>query len=98
MSAESIKFSRAIAQAHSLEAVVAIINAGGIVEGMEGVEFTAEELAGQYAAEAARDNGFLDGESHAAHLEFLRDAGAVFDHPVALAWAGIVAGAMEVNP
>lgn len=92
-----IKISRTIAQAHSLEAVVDVINRGGVCEGVEGIEFTAEELAGQYAADAARDNGFLDMESLAAQLEFLSDAGAVFDHPGALEWASTVATAWREN-
>lgn len=93
----SIKFSRTLAQAHGLESVVSMINRGGSCESMEGVEFTPEDLAGQYAAEAARDNGFLDVEYLAAHLQFLSDAGAVFYAPSALEWARTVATARHEN-
>ena len=73
--------SNTIRNCSSLEQVVTVINGGAIVEGMEGVEFTAAQLAGQYAFEAARDSGWaVDAAAIAAHLDILADAGAEFDH------------------
>lgn len=81
-----IYISRAVVSAQSLEDVVEIINKGGVCEGMEGVEFTPEQLAGQYAEDAAHDSGFaVDQDAIEAHLEILRDAGANFDASAAAA-------------
>jgi|TARA_R110000851_G_scaffold333472_1_gene513548 hypothetical protein len=82
----NIFLSPAITNAHTLEEVVAHVNEG-TCEGMEGIEFTSEMLAGQYAWEAAKQAS--DGEPITAYslegqLEFLSDAGARFDEPKAI--------------
>lgn len=49
---------------------------------MEGIEFTPAMLAGQYAANAAKDsadNGVIEYADIEGHLEFLHNAGADFD-------------------
>lgn len=46
--------------------------------------FSPEQLAGQYAADAAKQAGHTTRDDLAAHLEFLAGAGAVFDHAAAL--------------
>jgi len=46
---------------------------------------TPEQLAAQYALEAARESGYaVDADALSAHLDFLVDAGAVFDPAAAL--------------
>lgn len=82
----NIFISNAIANAHSIEAVVEHVNEG-TCEGMEGIEFTSDMLAGQYAADAAMDAS--DGEEVEEYhiegqLEFLREAGAVFNEQSAI--------------
>jgi hypothetical protein len=80
--------SNAIRSASSLQQFAAIINEGGTCEGMEGIEFTPEQLAGQYAFEAARDSGWpIDAVALGEHLDVLADAGAEFDHADAEAHA-----------
>ena len=83
----TIYISNAIRSATSLDEVVELINAGGVCEGMEGVEFTGSQLAGQYAEDCARDSDFFDRASVEAHLEVLSDAGAVFEPEEAAEWA-----------
>mgnify|MGYP001301969331 FL=1 len=91
----TIFLSPAILNAHTLEEVVNYVNEG-TCEGMEGIEFTSEMLAGQYAWSAAKEAS--DGESITSYhiegqLEFLSEAGARFDetkatlHGLALASA-----------
>ena len=83
---ETIYISRAVANAKSIEDVVEIINGGGTCEGMEGVEFTPEQLAGRYAEDAAYDSDYpVDAGSIKAHLEFLAEAGAIFEESAAVA-------------
>jgi hypothetical protein len=85
--------SNAIRSASSLQQFAAIINDGGTCEGMEGIEFTPEQLAGQYAFEAARDSGWpIDAAAIAAHLEVLADAGAEFGHTEAAEHSMALAG------
>lgn len=92
----TIYISRTISQASSIEEVVEAINAGGMCEGMEGVEFSPEQLAGQYAEDAASDSGFpVDLEAIEAHLEFLSDAGAVFNSTEAAEWGMKIASARD---
>lgn len=91
----TIYLSNAIANATSIEQVVEYVNEG-TCEGMEGIEFTSEMLAGQYAWSAAKEAS--DGESITSYhiegqLEFLSEVGARFDeakatlHGLALASA-----------
>ena len=55
----------------------------------EGTSFyTPEQLAGWYAYEASREAGFgYDDDTLEAHLDVIRDAGAVFDQAGAIAAA-----------
>lgn len=77
--------SYALDNALTAEEVVEVVN-GGTCEGMEGIEFTASMLAGQYAAGAAKDsadNGVIEHADIEAHLEFLHNFGAIFDFETA---------------
>ncbi|MFP4104864.1 MAG: hypothetical protein ACLFVU_02145 [Phycisphaerae bacterium] len=76
----SIYISKTIQDDHSIDQLVEHANEG-LCEGMEGIEFSPEQLAGQYAWQAAKeaDPDWIDEDSLGAHLEFLRDAGAKFD-------------------
>lgn len=77
--------SNTIRNCSSLEQVITVINGGAIVEGMEGVEFTPAQMAGQYAFEAARESGWpVDESALDAHLDFLAEAGAEFDRSGAI--------------
>lgn len=80
--------SNAISEAHSIEKVVEIINAskaGHASEYFGGSDTRdAEVMAGQYAWEAAEENGYTDDASIEGHLEILADAGAEFDFSAAL--------------
>ena len=60
--------------------VAAVVTAGTAM-------FSPEDLAGQYAADAAKQAGHTTQRDLIAQLEFLADAGAVFDHTAALAAA-----------
>ena len=83
----TIYISNSIKNATSLSEVVGIINgaADGHVEGMEGIEFTPAQLAGQYAQDAAEESGYgADAESIDAHLDILENEGAEFDTCAAL--------------
>jgi hypothetical protein len=85
---ENITISRALQNAHTVERVVELINAG-TCEGLDiqgGHEFTPEMLAGQYAHFAAEDHKG-DRESIMAHLEFIASAGAQFDENSAADYA-----------
>lgn len=65
--------STALDFAGSIEAAAAIITEGTSM-------FTPEQLAGQYAWDAAEQAGYsMDDEAFIAHLDFLIDAGAKFD-------------------
>lgn len=67
----------------SLDFAASIEHAARIVT--EGTAmFSPEQLAGQYAADAAKQAGHTTRDDLAAHLEFLAGAGAVFDHAAAL--------------
>ncbi len=81
--AKPIVLQRSIALdfAGSLESAARIITNGTAM-------FTSFELAGQYAFEAARENGYgCTEEELGAHLDILQGAGAKFDYPRALAIA-----------
>lgn len=82
-----MNISLALQNATRLEDVVEMINSGGTCEGMEGIEFNAWQLAGQYAWSAAKDAGHTDSASLFWQLEYLESAGAEFDQPSALAHA-----------
>lgn len=64
--------SNALDFASSIQHAAAIVTEGTAM-------FTPEELAGQYAADCAKQAGHPDADSIAAHLEFLADAGAKFN-------------------
>lgn len=71
------QISQALQNCHSATHVAEIINGGGTAF------YTAEQIAGQYAFDAARDAGYgLADENLEAHLEFIRSEGARFD------WSG----------
>ena len=77
--------SHALDNALTVEEVVEVVN-GGTCEGMEGIEFTASMLAGQYAANGAKDGaetGVIEYADIEAHLQFLHDSGATFDFAAA---------------
>lgn len=79
--------SLTIRNAFGMKAIVDAINNAPIVEGIEGVEFTAEQLAGQYAAEAeiAADSGYLVDENALwVHLKVLEENGAQFNFQAAI--------------
>jgi len=89
----NIYSSRLIEQAQTQEEIVEAINAGGVTEGVEGVEFTAEQLAGEYAWQAAEEAGYVDDDSLEGQLECLADAGADFSQSDALEHAKLFRGA-----
>jgi hypothetical protein len=79
--------SHAMKNANSIERVVELVNKG-TYEGIEGVEFTPEMLAGCYAYNAACDSGNeIDKEELEAQLYCLADGGANFDASGALEYA-----------
>lgn len=76
----------------SHEDIVDYINKGGSAEGMQGIEFTAEQLAGQYAYNATKEAGHgLAAENFESQLYYLTEAGAVFDESKATAHAQAIA-------
>lgn len=89
----TIYLSNAVANATSIEQVVEYVNEG-TCEGMEGIEFTAKMLAGQYAYDAAKEcvdkvtERDIEGQ-----LEFLQEAGAEFDEQAAIAHGMKIAAA-----
>lgn len=72
--------SNAFDFAASIQHAAAIVTEGTAM-------FTAEELAGQYAADAAIQSGYTDAASLATQLDYLADAGAKFDTAEALSVA-----------
>ena len=65
--------STALDFAGSIDAAAAIVTEGTAF-------YTPEQLAGQYAFEAAEEAGYgTDDEAIIAHLDFLLEAGAEFD-------------------
>lgn len=81
-----IYISNALNNALSLEAVVSLVNRG-TCEGMEGIEFSPEMLAGQYAYNAAKEAGSVEDEDIDGQLDYLHEAGARFNQAAALAHA-----------
>ncbi|MDN0082383.1 hypothetical protein QU487_06400 [Crenobacter sp. SG2305] len=78
--------SLTIRNATSTKAIIDAINNAPIVEGMEGIEFSAEQLAGQYAAQAQIAAGDpVDEQALQAHLDVLKAEGAKFDVSAAIA-------------
>jgi len=75
--------TNAITEAHSIEQVVSVINesnSGNSSEYFGGSDTRdAEVMAGQYAWEAAEEEGNPSDASIEAHLYFLAEAGAEFD-------------------
>ena len=92
----TIYISNSIVNASSMTEIVGIINgaADGHVEGIEGIEFTPAQLAGQYAQAAAAESGYSsDAECIDAHLEILAEKGAEFDFSTALTHGMAIAAA-----
>lgn len=92
----TIYISNSIKNATASGGVVEIINgaADGHIEGMEGIEFTPAQLAGQYAQAAAAESGYSsDAECIDAHLEILAEKGAEFDFSTALTHGMAIAAA-----
>ena len=91
----TIYISNSIKNATSLSEVVGIINgaADGHVEGIEGIEFTPAQLAGQYAHAAAAQSGYMGEAEIEAHLEILAEKGAEFDFSTALTHGMAIAAA-----
>lgn len=76
--------SNALQNAQSVEQAIKLINEG-VCEGMEGVEFSNDQLAGQHAWACAKEAGYgIDGDIINAHLEIIADQGAQFDSIKAL--------------
>ena len=80
--------TNAITEAGSIDKVVEVINAsksGHSSEYFGGSDTRdAEEMAGQYAWEAAEESGYTDNASIEAQLDFLVEMGAEFDFGTAL--------------
>ena len=72
--------SNAITESKSLDEVVENINQS--IRSNDARE--AEEMAGQYAWEAAEESGYIDDSSVEAHLDYLIESGAKFDFEAAL--------------
>jgi len=93
----TIYTSYVLSNAHTLGYVVELVNEGTF-EGMEGLEFTSEMLAGQYAWNAASASDYpVDAESIEGHLEFLASEGAKFNQAKAAAHALALVAASAAN-
>tara|TARA_R110002020_G_scaffold149522_1_gene325847 strand:- start:717 stop:998 length:282 start_codon:yes stop_codon:yes gene_type:complete len=87
--------SHSINNAHSIENVVEIVN-NGTCEGIEGIEFSSDMLAGCYIFNAAAEGGYGFGEDELeAHCEILADAGANFNKVGAISYAKKLAEAIN---
>jgi hypothetical protein len=95
----TIYTSNAIRGYVTIEQVVAHINNGGTCEGIEGIEFSPEQLAGQYAFDAISESDYTDFDEDAldAHLDFLVEAGAEFNRRDAINHGLILAAAVDQN-
>lgn len=86
-----VYLSHAIQNAQNITEVVEMINNGGHSEGIEGVEFTPEMLAGIYSYVAVEDSDsecrVHINDNHDAHLDVLIDCGAQFSSADALLYA-----------
>jgi len=78
--------SKELNNAYTQERCVEIINEG-TCEGMEGIEFNSDQLAGQYAAYAAIEAGYTDQQSIDGQLDVIANAGAEFDSIEAMKFA-----------
>jgi hypothetical protein len=89
----TINISYAMDHATNLDDVIKMVN-DGTCEGMEGMEFSSEQLAGQYAFNAASTGDYpVNADAIAGQLEFLSDAGAVFNASAAIAHGLAIAAA-----
>lgn len=79
---ETIYLSNSIQNAQTFEDIINLINGAPIIEGLERIEFAAEQLAGQYALDCA-DDDYEISEQVKYHLEFLSENGAMFNHEIA---------------
>ena len=95
----AIYLSIAIKNASTIAAVAEIINSAalGHAEGMEGVEFTPAQLAGQYAWVVAADAKEVTKEMMTQSLDYIKDEGAKFDHAQALVHAQALADAYPAD-
>lgn len=76
--------SNALQNAHSAEKAIELINEG-VCEGMEGVEFSSDQLAGQHAWACAKEAGYgVDSDNIEAQLDIIAEQGAQFDSLKAL--------------
>lgn len=77
-----------ITESHSQKQVIDAINSannGHAVEYFGGSDMhTGDQLAGQYAFDAARDQGDISMENIEAHLGIINEAGANFDAAAAM--------------
>lgn len=80
--------SPVITESHSQEQIVEAINSanqGHAVEYFGGSDMhTGDQLAGQYAYDAAHDQNDVSVENIGAHLEIISEAGAQFDAAAAM--------------
>lgn len=86
----NVYLSHAVKNAQHISEVVDVINAGGITEGIESIEFTPSQLAGIYAYCAIEADDFCNShndDDHDAHLDVLDDVGAIFDSKDAIVYA-----------
>ena len=80
--------NNAITEAKNIDEVVEIINKSKKNELVRHNDTRdAEEMAGQYAWEAAEDSGYIDDYSIESHLDFLVEVGANFNFEAALDYA-----------
>lgn len=89
-----------ITQSGSIEAVVDAVNKMNNGEGVEyygGVDLrSGDTLAGEYAFHAADSSDYpVDDDALSAHMDFLAEAGAVFDHAEAMEVARKLAAPIE---
>jgi hypothetical protein len=83
-----IYLSNTVKNATTLDQVIDAINDGGTYEGIEGIEFTPEQLAGQYAYDAVIESDYtVIVENIEGHIDYLQEHGAIFDEGKAVAWA-----------
>ena len=93
---KELRTSIKLNQAATLLDVVNLINEAPSAEEMNDMEFTAEQLAGQYAFEAADEAGygFNDPELE-VHLDILEEEGAKFDLSGAILHSKVLAAAIK---
>lgn len=80
--------SNTIRKAASLEEVISIINCGGIIEGIEGIEFTPSMLAACYAHNAITESDYdITGDGIESAMDYLWGEGARFNYADAVFYA-----------